>query len=83
MKFTKTTFCILHSAFCIAVAASAAAAATLEPNTRVVYDAVIPNGQGIGISLGRGKERLSISAQNDAYNWSFLDTVGRAENARP
>lgn len=58
MNFTRSLFRVLHFAFCLALAAIAASDATLEQNARIVFDAVLPNGQGIIISLGRGKERL-------------------------
>ena len=80
MTITRKRFCLLHSAFCLAAAASAA---TLEPNTRVSFDAVIPNGQNISLSLGRAKEAFSLSANANAYSWNYIGTKGEKPNYRP
>ena len=81
MNLSPKTFCILHSAFCIAV--TAASAATLAPSTRIEFDAVVPNGQSVSLSLGRGRERLGISANDNAYSWSYTGTKGESPKSRP
>ena len=81
MNLSRQTLCIVHCALCIA--ASAASAATLEPNSRIEIDAVISNGHNVAISLGRGREGFQISARDNAYTWNFTDSVGHTPSARP
>ncbi len=57
-------------------------AAPLEAGTRLEFDAVIPNGQNIVLSLGRGKERLTLSAKDNAYDWQFTTTDGNVPSSR-
>ncbi len=77
-----SAFRIAHSALCIAFV-TAAGAATLESNTRIAFDAVIPNGQNISLSLGRAKEAFSISASDNAYSWNYIGTKGEKPSYRP
>ncbi|MBQ6926153.1 MAG: hypothetical protein IJQ73_16075 [Kiritimatiellae bacterium] len=81
MKLAQKTFCILHSAFCIATVAANAANVTL--GTRVSFTAVIPNGENISVSLGRGKERLTLAAKGDAYAWNYLSPDGADVKSAP
>ncbi len=65
------------------VLGSSVAAATLEPYSRIEFDAVIPNGQSITLSLGRGRESLWITAQDNAYRWNYTGTKGETPKNRP
>ena len=56
--------------------------ATLQPNTRVEFDAVIPNGRNLAISLGRPPERFTIAAKNNEYEWQYTGTKGETPNVR-
>ena len=69
-----------HFVFGLSVAAFAA---TLEPNTRLEIDAVIPNGKNVTLSLGRGKEKLTISAKGNDYPWQYTGTKGEVPSSRP
>lgn len=58
------------------IAAFAADAAKIENDTRIEFEATLPDKANLTISLGRGKERLEISSRGNAYPWSFAGTDG-------
>ncbi len=73
---------LLLTSYFVLGSSVAAYAATLESNSRIEFDAVIPNGQSITLSLGRGKENFRISAQDNTYPWNYTGTQGETPHKR-
>ena len=48
-----------------------AAALLLQPNSALTFEATIPEGENVVVSLGRGREKLVVSSKDDAYPWSY------------
>ncbi len=44
---------------------------------------MVPNGQNVTLSLGRGREKFWISANDNAYSWGYTGTRGESPKIRP
>ena len=56
--------------------------ATLRPSARIAFDAIIPNGQNLTLSLGRSPEKFTLAARGNEYQWQYTGTKGETPNVR-
>ena len=57
-------------------------AAVLKEDTRLSFEAVLPEGAGVTLSLGRGQEKLSVSSKDNAYPWRYTGVNGEDPQRR-
>ena len=74
--------CVLRTLYFVLCSSVASFAATLEPDSRVEFDAVVPNGESLTLSLGRSPEKFTLKAKDDAYEWQYTGTRGETPNMR-
>ena len=59
-----------------------AAALQLQPNSALTFEATVPEGENVVISLGRGREKLVMTSKGDAYPWSYTGVDGAKPQER-
>lgn len=75
--------CGLWAAGAVVSVSLSSVAAVLENDSRVTFTAVLPDRESVTLSLGRGREQLSVASRDGKYPWRFTTTDGESPQSRP